>query len=196
MESRHILAETPAVPPRPRFPDLVALPAGVGASLLADAAARDRATARRSLLAEILWRERFLTRAGLVARVEARLGRDCFGAAAWEDTFHRDMRAVREAFRAAGHRLAYSRRMQRPGYYLQGRPPLHPDVARALQGAVNEVDPAQLAVLRQLGPADRFCQGSAASDIARRAVAHRLRERRPELDEREAFRLVGVDQTR
>jgi len=191
MISRHSL--TRAAPLRPPFSGRGALPEGAGAALLADAAARDRATARRTLLTEILWRERFLTRAGLVARVEAKLGRGCFGAAAWEDTFYRDMRAVREAFRAAGQPLAYSRRTDRPGYYLQGRPALHPDVARALQGAVDEVDPAQLAVLQRLSPAARFYQGSTASDIARRAVAHRLRARRPELDEQEAFRLAGAD---
>jgi hypothetical protein len=174
--------------------ELVALPEAAGASLLADAAARDQATARRTLLFQILWRERFLTRSGLIARVEVRLGRGCFGESAWEDTFYRDMRAVKEAFQAAGYTLAYSRRTARPGYYLRDRPPLHPDVARALQGAISEIDPAQLAILRRLGPAGRFRQGSVISDVARRAVANRLRGRRPELDEREAFRLAGTSQ--
>jgi hypothetical protein len=171
--------------------ELAALPEAAGASLLADAAARDQVTARRTLLFQILWRERFLTRGGLIARVEAALGRGAFGGSAWEDTFYRDMRAVKEAFRAAGYTLAYSRRAARPGYYLRGRPALHPDLAHALHGAIREVDPAQLALLRRLGPAGRFRRGSNVSDVARRAVAHRLRERRPARDAREAFRLAG-----
>jgi hypothetical protein len=174
---------------------LAALPEAAGASLLADAAARDQVTARRTALFQILWRERFLTRDGLIARVGAALGRGAFGESAWEDTFYRDMRAVKEAFGAAGYTVGYSRRAARPGYYLRGRPSLHPDVARTLQGTISEVDPAQLAVLRRLGPAGRFRQGSDISDVARRAVAHRLRERRPELDEREAFRLAGAIRT-
>jgi hypothetical protein len=167
------------------------LPEEASRALLADAAARDVVTARRALLFEILWRERSLTRAGLIARIEARLGRDCFGAAAWKDTFYRDMRAVKEAFRAAGHSLAYSRRRERPGYYLRGRAPLHPDLDRAVRGAIEEVDPAQLTVLRQLGPAGRFRLGSDVSDLARRAVAHRARQREREASERPAAPMTG-----
>jgi hypothetical protein len=178
---------------QPRGADLTALPVEGSAALLADAAARDQVTARRILLFKILWRERFLTREGLMARVKALLGRDCFGEAAWEDTFYRDMRAVKEAFRAAGYTVAYSRRSERPGYYLRGEPPLDPEVARAIEGAVGEVDTAQLAVFGRLSPAYRFRQGSTISDTARRAVAHRLRERRPGLDEREAWRLAGEE---
>jgi hypothetical protein len=180
-------------PRQPRRADLTALPVEGSTALLADAAARDQVTARRILLFKILWRERFLTREGLMARVKALLGRDCFGEAAWEDTFYRDMRAVKEAFGAAGDTVAYSRRSERPGYYLRGRPRVHPDVTRALEGAAGEVDRAQLAVLGRLSPADRFRQGSTISDTARRAVAHRLRERRPELDEWEAWRLAGEE---
>lgn len=57
-----------------------------------DAIQRDITTARRTSLLQILWNERYLTRAQLIARVEYRLGRNCFGIAAWEDIFYRDMR--------------------------------------------------------------------------------------------------------
>jgi hypothetical protein len=159
--------------------------------LLNDAIARDRPAARRAALLIILWHERFLTREGLIARVEGLLGKDCFGETAWEDTFYRDMRVVKRALGAAGYQLAYSRCKERPGYYLKGEAPLHPDMVRVIAGALAEVDPAQIAIYRRLSPADRFRQGCSISDTARRAVAHRLQERRPELDQAEAFRLAG-----
>ena len=159
--------------------------------LLDDAIERDRPAARRAALLAILWHERFLTREGLIARVEGALGVGCFGEAAWEDTFYRDMRVVKGALGAAGYQLAYSRSRGRPGYYLRGEAPLHPDLAGVVAGSLGEVDPAQIAIYRRLTPADRFRQGCSISDTARRAVAHRLRERRPELDQDEAYRLAG-----
>src|SRR5919106_3727069 len=95
--------------------------------ILKDAVQRDITTARRSTLLQILWNERYLTRAQLIARVEYRLGRMCFGPAAWEDTFYRDMRVVKKAFQAAGYILEYSRNRENIGYYLQGQPPLSPE---------------------------------------------------------------------
>ena len=74
-------------------------------TILQDAMERDITTARRVTLLEILWNERYLTRAQLIARVELRLGKNCFGASAWEDTFYRDMRLVKQAFETAGYRL-------------------------------------------------------------------------------------------
>ena len=50
--------------------------------ILHDAIQRDVTTARRVALLEILWNERYLTRAQLIARVELRLGKNCFGASA------------------------------------------------------------------------------------------------------------------
>src|SRR3990172_10446315 len=93
------------------------LPTLVKDVILQDAIQRDITTARRVALLEILWNERYLTRAQLIARVELRLGKNCFGVSAWEDTFYRDMRFVKKAFEAAGYRLLYSRNKQQPGYY-------------------------------------------------------------------------------
>jgi hypothetical protein len=167
------------------------LPDRAGEVLLQDAAARDRATARRHCLLWIVWHERYLTRTGLIARVEGQLGPGCFGRAAWKDTFYRDMRVVKRALRESGYELAYSRSSGRPGYYLRDQPPLHPGLARALHSSIAEVDPAQIAIYRSLGPAGRFRQGCSISDTARRAVAYRLRQRRPELNDAEASRLAG-----
>jgi hypothetical protein len=159
-------------------------PSKAGEVLLDDAIERDRTTARRMLLLNILWRERFLTREGLIARVEGALGNGCFGELAWEDIFYRDMRVVKQAFKSAGYRLEYSRSKDRPGYYLRGELGLHPDLAHVIGSSLSEVDPAQIAIYRRLTPADRFRQGCSISDTARGAVAFR-RELRG-LDSRQA----------
>jgi hypothetical protein len=170
----------------------ISLPEEALLALLVDTAERDRTTARRLCLLRILWYERFLTRTGLMARVEGELGRGCFGEAAWEDTFYRDMRVVKRVLKAAGCELAYSRSPARPGYYLRDQPRLHPDLGRVLDGSVAEVDPAQIAIYRRLEPIVRFRQGCSISDTARQAVTYRLRQRRPELSQAEAGRLVGL----
>lgn len=159
-------------------------------TLLEDAAKRDQTTARRKCLLNILWRERHLTRAGLIARVEGVLEAGCFGANAWKDTFYRDMRIVKQAFKAAGYQLAYSRRLTRPGYYLRRHPPLHPDLVRILAGSISEVDPAQITIYRKLSPAERFRQGCSISDTARKIVAYRIQQRQPKLTLVEALRLA------
>ena len=174
----------------PIFMHSAPLPENAQEALLQDAARRDRTTARRTCLLRILWFERYLTRTGLVARVEGELGKGCFGKAAWEDTFYRDMRVVKLALRAAGYELAYSRSHHQPGYYLRGEPSLHPDLARVLDGSVAEVDAAQIAIYRRLEAADRFRQGCSITDTACQAVAYRLRQRRPELSLAEASRLT------
>ena len=168
----------------------IPLPEKAQEILLQDAAQRDRATARRGCLLHILWRERYLTRQQLIVRVEGLLGRGCFGDSAWEDTFHRDMRLVCQAFKAAGYQLAYSRRPTRPGYYLVGQPTLHPDLARTLAGSIAEVDPAQIAIFRRMSPQERFRLGASISDTARKVVAYRLQQRNPNLSPEEANRMA------
>src|SRR5512138_231825 len=100
----------------------LSLPPAMKDAILRDAIRRDITTARRNALLEILWNERYLTRSQLIARVEFRLGKNCFGISAWEDTFYRDMRFVKQAFETTGNRLLYSRKQERAGYYLDGQP--------------------------------------------------------------------------
>jgi hypothetical protein len=158
--------------------------------ILQDAIQRDITTARRSLLLQILWNERYRTRAQLIARVEYRLGRNCFGTAAWEDTFYRDMRVVKKAFQAAGHILEYSRNKEHTGYYLQGQPALSTEFRQLVKASVAEVDQRQIDIYRQLPAAARFRQGSAISDTARNVVAYRIRQEHPELTPLEANRIA------
>ena len=145
--------------------------------LLLDAAGRDLVTARRKHLLEILVHERYLTRAQLRCRVEGFLGKGCFGKSAWEDVFYRDMRVVKKAFQAAGYGMAYSRKKNRPGYYLRGQGAISPELAKRIDGSVADVDSQQMAVTRKLTPADRVQQGFALTDLAYRVKRYRQQKR-------------------
>jgi hypothetical protein len=170
--------------------DTASLPSKAREAIFQDAIRRDGTTARRAALLELLWNERFLTRAQLIVRVERRLGRDCFGKAAWEDNFYRDLRLVKQAFITAGFQLAFIRNKRRGGYYLKGQPDLSPQLDQILKSCVAEVDPRQIDVYRRLAPAVRFRQGCAISDAARNAVAYRIRRQNPGLSAAEATRLA------
>ncbi len=166
------------------------LPTLMKDAILRDAIQRDITTARRVALLEILWNERYLTRSQLISRVELRLGKNCFGISAWEDTFYRDMRFVKQAFEATNYRLLYSRNKQQPGYYLEGQPTLSPDLKQALTGSAAEVDQRQINIYRKLSFAERFEQGCSISDTARQVVAYRIRQDNPRLSVAEANRMA------
>ena len=153
------------------------LPSEIQQALLQDAALRDIVTARRKHLLEILWENRYLTRAGLIARVEAMLKKGCFGASAWEDTFYRDMCVVRDAFQAAGYHLAYSRKKNRAGYYLRDKDKLSLTLQRVIAGAVAEVDRAQINISANFQPRERVQQGLSITDLANQVVAYRQSQR-------------------
>jgi len=158
--------------------------------LLQDAIERDLTTARRAALLHILWNERFLTRSQLIARVEYQLGRDCFGVSAWEDTFFRDMRVVKQAFHAAGLVLEYSRKKEQRGYAVRGQEALSLEFKRMIQAGAAEVDQRQIDIYRKLSPTARFQQGCAISDTARNVVAYRIRQENPKLTRQEAQKLA------
>ncbi|MDD2921988.1 MAG: hypothetical protein PHQ36_06845 [Anaerolineales bacterium] len=158
--------------------------------ILQDAIQRDMTTARRAALLQILWNERYLTRAQLIIRAEYRLGRNCFGTSAWEDTFYRDMRVVKMAFQASGYLLEYSRNREHPGYYLHGQPALLPEFKRLVRASATEADQRQIDIYQQLSPASRFRQGCSISDTARNVVAYRVRQENPKLTLQEANRIA------
>jgi len=158
--------------------------------ILHDAMWRDITTARRAALLQILWNERYLTRAQLMARAEYRLGRNCFGTSAWEDTFYRDMRVVKRAFQVAHYQLEYSRNREHPGYYLQGQPALSPEFRQIVKASAAEVDQRQIDIYNRLTAAARFRQGCAISDTAREVVAYRIREENPNLTPQEAHQMA------
>ena len=150
----------------------------------------DLTTARRTALLDVLRNERYLTRSQLIARVERRLGKNCFGTSAREPIFYRDMQVVKQTLKTAGYSLAYSRRKQQPGYYLQGQPALSTELRRMLRGSAAETDQRQIDIYQRLSPADRFHQGCAISDTARNVVAYRIRQENPNLSPAEANRIA------
>ena len=162
------------------------LPPAIKDTILHDAMKRDITTARRAHLLEILWNERYLSRSQLIARVELRLGKHCFGISAWEDTFYRDMRFVKQAMEAAGYQLLYNRMKEQPGYYLEGQPALRSEIQQVLKSSALDVDQRQIDIYRKLSFAERFHQGCSISDTARKVVAYRIRQDNPKLSVREA----------
>lgn len=155
-----------------------------------DAVRRDLTTARRAALLELLWNERYLTRAQLIFRVEQMLGIHCFGKTAWEDNFYRDMRLVKSAFDAAGLQLAFSRSKLHRGYHLKHQPALALELAQIIRASSAEVDPRQIEIYRRLSPAERFHQGCVISDTARFVVGYRICQENPGITPSEANRMA------
>lgn len=169
---------------------IVSMPSQAQQALLQDALQRDRITARRVCLMNLLWQERFLTREQLIARVEGELGKGCFGKAAWQDNFYRDLRFVKQAFRSSGFQLSYGRGSGKTGYYFTGQPDIGMELAKTLDGSIAEIDPRQIAIFRRLAPAQRFRQGCEISDAARIAVTYRIQQRNRALSLAEASRMA------
>ena len=138
----------------------------------------------------IFIQERYLTREQLIVRVEGKLGSDCYGGAAWVDTFYRDMQVVKRAVRAAGYQPAYRRNSLLPGYYLRDQPPISSVLAVILDGSISEVDPSQIEIFKQLSYEQRFRQACSISNLALQVVANRILARDPGLDRVAAHRLA------
>ena len=61
---------------------------------------------------------------------------------------------------------------------------------RAIAGAIAEIDMEQMRILRTMTPAQRVRQAASMIEAAERVTAFRLRQREPELSEKEALRIV------
>src|SRR5258708_29235777 len=163
------------------------LPEAIIQSALDEAFQRDRVTARRLTLLNLIWRESHQMQATLIGRTEARLGRGCFGKAS-ALAFRRDMQAIKLILAASGKSLRYSRKAEGAGYYIQGRPELAPEVTRAIHGAAEELDPRQIAAFARLAPGQRLRLAMRLTeDLTATAVRQLLRER-PDLNRLEARR--------
>jgi len=171
--------------------DTASIPKKALETLLQDALGRDPVTARRAHLLKTLLHERYLSRQQLIVRVEGLLSKGCFGESAWEDTFYRDMRMVKKALQAAGYQLKYSRKADRPGYYLHQQPPVSAELAAILAHSVAEVDPAQIRIWRLVPPAERFRLGCSITDAAYKAVAYR--QQHPGLGQVETNKLENLE---
>ncbi len=72
----------------------------------------------------------------------------------------------------------------------QQAPVLNEKLKRLITGAVAEVDPRQINISRQFTPAQRFQQSISMIRLAEQVVTYRLRQRRPDLSEIEAYRII------
>ena len=147
---------------------LTQLPETTQRYLLRDAENRDPVTARRSHLAQLLLRERYLTRENLMLRVESLMGFASFGDKSWKDNFYRDMRVVKVALKQAGFDLKYSRTGDRPGYYIAGEAALHSDVKKEIAGALNEIDQEQIEIYKRISPAQKFYQACSIINLGKK----------------------------
>ncbi len=144
---------------------------------------------RRGLILRLIWFEPFLTEPGLTHRLHALLGRDCLGTSP-DETIRQDIDAVRDWLTAAGHALCHSDDAAKPGYFVRGREQLGERMQRMIVGAVAEVDPAQLWVLRTLSVAQRFRQGGSMIDAAVQVGASRIRQRQPQVGREESLNMA------
>ncbi len=152
---------------------LTQLPEEAQTYLFLDAQKRDPVTARRVYLLRILWQERYLTRQGLIDRVETLMGYACFGEKSWEDNFYRDMRVVKAALKQAGYVMKYSRKSEQPGYFFAGKPALHPNLEKALVAALNELDPRQIEIYKNISPSQKFFQACSITNLAKKVSISR-----------------------
>jgi hypothetical protein len=165
------------------------LPPDVWQALSLEAAGRDLVTARRTLLLALLWQQNYQIQSALIARIRYRLGLGSFGTNS-ALTFRRDMQAVKASLAAAGFELKFSRRAERPGYYIAGRPDLAPETVAAIRHALQEVDPRQVNIWRRLTAAQRVTLVTRSSNSVRTIAVQRLQQARPELDHSAARREV------
>jgi len=128
----------------------------------------EAARTRRKRILRFLYNERYLTRKGLSSRLEMALG----DVPSWL-AFILDMWFICKAFQAAVYQLTHSWKGDRRGFYLRVEGDLSPEMERAIQGAVVEVDPKQVEITRRLTPAQRAQQGLSLTNLAHSVVRYR-----------------------
>ncbi len=149
----------------------------------------DKIAARRAALIDLLADGRPHPREKIWQTVANRLGEGCWGKLP-QEALARDLSALRKG----GIRIAYSRRPEMTGYYLQ-----HPPLQRPSTCQYEAVNWELLAHIGQLSGAEKNKRAFAAADFALRQKKLILTESHPEWSpeqvENEARRLVyGVSQ--
>ena len=100
------------------------------------------------------------------------------------------MALVRQSLAQAGYHLRYSRRANRPGYYIEGRPLLDEPIRRLIAPSIAEVDQERVLKLRNLTPAQRVQHALALNKTTERVATYNLMLRYPDLNEEKAKRMV------
>ena len=80
--------------------------------------------------------------------------------------------------------------MRNPSYQRKEPPPSPEELRRHIQAALVGLDPAQLAIMARLTPAERTQMAVSMIEAAEQAGVMQLRRREPELSEEEALRIV------
>jgi hypothetical protein len=80
--------------------------------------------------------------------------------------------------------------MDNPSYRRKEQFLITDEIRREIAGAIDEIDMAQMAIISKLTPAQRVQMAASMIDACERAGVHRLRQRQPELNEDEAYRIV------
>jgi hypothetical protein len=137
----------------------------------------------------MIWQASYQRSPGLIDNVAYLIGWRVWGEQP-RATLAADILALRHALTAAGHHLAYSNDPQHEGYYVRGRPALDPKLVKGIRGAMAEVDPAQMAIIRRKTPAWRVAQAASMIAAAEEVGAYRLCLRRPHLTIQDALRFI------
>ncbi len=130
----------------------------------------DKIAARRAALIDLLADGRPHPREEIWQTVAARLGADCWGKLP-QEALARDLSALRKG----GIRIAYSRRPEVTGYYLQ-----HPPLQRPSPRQYEAVNWELLAHIGQLSVPEKNKRAFAAADFALRQKKLILAETHPE----------------
>jgi hypothetical protein len=102
--------------------------------ILQDAIQRDITTARRFILLQILWNERYLTRAQLITRMEYRLGKNC---AHLLGRIRSPRHAVLEGISS---RVAWVQQMQEPSVTTCRQFPLSPEFKQLVKVLLRSIN--------------------------------------------------------
>lgn len=151
--------------------------------------AYDPIMVRRALIARMIWQASYQRSPGLLENVAYLLGWPVWGADR-RGTLAADLWSIRQALRAVGQRLRYRHQPDERGFYIVGRPALDPRLERGLRGALAEVDPAQMKILRLRTPAYRVAQAASMIAAAEEVGTYRLQLRQPQLTSQNALQII------
>ncbi len=144
----------------------------------------DKIAARRAALIDLLADGRPHPREEIWERIATQLDEDCWGKVP-QEALARDLAALRQG----GIRIAYSRRSEIAGYYLQ-----YPPLERPSSPQYEATNWDLIAAIGQLSVAEKNRRAFAAADFALRQKKLLLAEEQPDWHdakvEREARRLV------
>jgi hypothetical protein len=144
----------------------------------------DKIAARRAALIDLLADGRPHTREAIWAHIAAQLVDDCWGKRP-EEALWRDI----DALRCGGIRIAYSRRPDAIGYYLQ-----YPALAASPSAQFESSNPLHVAGIRDLTVSEKNERAFAAADFALRQKRLLLTDQYPDWTvtaiDQEARRLV------